>query len=119
MALHRLLAAALLTLAATTAFAAAPTTCRLTGPYEQALCAYQKRQFAAAEAGFRAIVEAGVAEPQTLRSMYFLARTLMKTGRYDEASALLIRIYSLDKPFYDGWSCDFLLGECRRAMGKG
>ncbi|HEX9981819.1 MAG TPA: tetratricopeptide repeat protein [Thermoanaerobaculia bacterium] len=104
---------------ATTAVAAPPSTCQLDGPYEQALCAYQKREFARAETGFRAIVDAGVAEPQTLRSMYFLARTLMKTGRYDDAATLLIRIYSLDKAFYNSWSCDFLLGECRRATGKG
>lgn len=51
--------------------------------------------------------------------MYFLARTLMKTGRYDEASKVLVRIYETDKPFYDDWECDFLLGECRRAQGKG
>ena len=42
----------------------------------------------------------------------------MKTGRYDEASALLIRIYSMDQTFYDTWNVDFLLGECRKALGK-
>ena len=105
---------------AQTAVAAAPppTTCGQTGDYERALCAYQRRNFAEAEAGFRAIVDAAEPDPRTLRSMYFLARTLMKTGRFDEASALLIRIYSLDKPFYDAWSCDFLLGECRKALGR-
>lgn len=106
-------------LAATTLTAAPPTTCRLEGEYAQALCAYQKRSFAAAEAGFRAIVEKGEQRPETIRAMYFLARTLMKTGRFDEASTLLIRIYTLDPPFYDGWSCDYLLGECRKATGKG
>ena len=95
-----------------------PTTCSLQGEYPQALCAYQHRNFAEAESAFRAIVDRGEQTPETLRSTYFLARTLMKTGRFDEASALLIRIYSLDKPFYDAWNCDFLLGECRKALGR-
>ena len=38
--------------------------------------------------------------------------------RFDEAQPLFIRIYALDAPFYRAWSCDFLLGECRRAAGK-
>ena len=108
-----------LSFVATAAFAAPPTTCKLDGDYARALCAYQKRAFAEAEAGFRTIVERGEHDPQTIRATYFLARTLMKTGRWDEASTLLIRIYSLDKPFYDAWSCDYLLGECRKATGKG
>ena len=99
--------------------AAPPSTCRGTTAYEQSLCAYQRRNFAQAEAGFRAIVEKGAAEPQTIRAMYFLARTQMKRGRYDEASTLLIRIYELDGAFYREWNGDFLLGECRRALGKG
>lgn len=109
---------AILALLAATSQAAPPTTCGLSDDYGKALCAYQRRNFAEAEAGFRAIVEKGEAEARTLHAMYFLARTEMKRGRFDEASALLIRIYSLDKAFYDAWSCDFLLGECRRAMGK-
>jgi len=110
---------ALLMVLATSALAAPPSTCKLSGEYERALCSYQKRAFADAEVGFRTIVDRGEHDPQTIRSMYFLARTLMKTGRWDEASTLLIRIYSLDKPFYDAWSCDYLLGECRKATGKG
>ena len=109
---------ALLLLAAVAAEAAPPSTCALPDDYSRALCAYQNRDFGTAEAGFRAIVDAGVKDPQMLRSMYFLARTLMKTGRFDEASVLLIRIYALDKPFYDGWNGDYLLGECRRATGR-
>ncbi len=109
----------ILLLLSTTAFAAAPpSTCGQSGDYERALCSYQKRQFADAEAGFRAIVDLAERDPKTIRSMYFLARTLMKTGRFDEASALLVRIYSLDKAFYDSWNCDFLLGECRKALGR-
>jgi len=113
------IAVALLLFVGGSALAAAPSTCKLSGEYERALCAYQKRSFAEAELGFRAIVDRAEHDPQTIRATYFLARTLMKTGHWDEASTLLVRIYSLDKPFYDAWSCDYLLGECRKAMGKG
>jgi TolA-binding protein len=107
-------------LLATSVSAARPvaSTCGLKGDYEEALCAYQSRRFADAEQKFRAIVDKDEPAPRTIRATYFLARTLMKTGRYEEASRLLIRIYGMDKPFYDGWNCDFLLGECRRALGQ-
>ncbi len=98
--------------------AAPPTTCGLKGDYEQALCAYQRRDFGNAERLFRGVAERDTKDVQTIRSTYFLARTLMKTGRFDEAHALLIRIYSLDPAFYDTWNGDFLLGECRKALGK-
>ena len=100
------------------ALAAPPTTCNLEGDYERALCAYQRRNFSEAETALRRIAEREQQDAQTIRSLYFLARTLMKTGRYDEASALLIRIYSLDQSFYQVWNGDFLLGECRKALGK-
>ena len=100
------------------ALAATPTTCSLPADYPQALCAYQRRDFAAAERLFRAIVERDAKDSETIRSTYFLARTLMKTGRFDEAQALLIRIYTLDAAFYETWNGDFLLGECRKALGK-
>jgi TolA-binding protein len=114
--------ALLLAAAATAGQAAPPSTCggkddARTG-YDKALCAYQQRRFADAEAGFRAIVEANAREPQTLHAVYFLARTQMKTGRFDEAATLLVRIHELDPAFYAMWSCDYLLGECRRATGK-
>lgn len=99
--------------------AAPPSTCAGTDDYSRALCAYQRRQFTAAAQGFRAIVDAGAKNPATIKSMYFLGRTLMKTGHYAEAETLFIRIYEADRPFYDDWQCDFLLGECRRAQGKG
>ena len=105
---------ALLALAA----APPPTTCGRGDDYGVALCAYQRRNFAEAESRFRAIVEKNAADPTTVRATYFLARTEMKLGRFDEAQTLFIRIYSLDAPFYRAWSCDFLLGECRKAMGK-
>jgi TolA-binding protein len=109
----------ILLLLTTTAIAAAPpTTCGQAGDYERALCSYQRRQFAEAESGFRVVVDKAEPDPKTIRAAYFLARTLMKTGRYDEASALLVRIYSLDKAFYDAWNCDYLLGECRKALGR-
>jgi TolA-binding protein len=109
---------ALVGITAVRVLGAAPTTCGSADEYGAALCAYQRRQFADAERAFRAIAAAGAEDPKTVRAHYFLARTLMKTGRYEEASATLIRIYALDKPFYDAWACDFLLGECRRALGK-
>jgi TolA-binding protein len=110
--------AVILALLAQTALAAPPSTCTATGDYERALCAYQHRNFADAEAGFRALMEREERDAQTIRATYFLARTLMKTGRFDEASALLIRIYSMDQAFYQEWNGDFLLGECRKALGK-
>ncbi|HSP33569.1 MAG TPA: tetratricopeptide repeat protein [Thermoanaerobaculia bacterium] len=109
----------ILALIAVPAMAAPPTTCGGTDDYSLGLCAYQKRQFAEAEKRFRAMVQADEKDPATIKATYFLARTLMKTGRYDEAARLLIRIYDTDKPFYDEWQCDFLLGVCRHAEGKG
>ncbi|HEY3056562.1 MAG TPA: tetratricopeptide repeat protein [Thermoanaerobaculia bacterium] len=109
----------ILALFAFPAAAAPPSTCGAADDYSRALCAYQHRNFGEAEKGFRAIVDAAAREPRTVKAMYFLARTLMKTGRFEDASRVLIRIYETDKPFYDDWECDFLLGECRRALGKG
>lgn len=102
-----------------TAAAAPPSTCGLSDEYSKALCAYQHREFAAAEVAFRTIVDRNDPEPETLRALYFLARTEMKLGRYDEAEPMFIRIYEMSKTFYDDWSCDFLLGLCRKAEGKG
>ena len=112
------IAVVILALLANAALAAPPSTCGGTGDYEVALCAYQRRQFADAERRFRAIAEREVQDAHTIRASYFLARTLMKTGRFDEAHALLIRIYTLDPAFYESWNGDFLLGECRKALGK-
>lgn len=108
----------ILALLANAALAAPPSTCGGTSDYERALCAYQRRNFPEAERGFRALVERDVKDAHTIRASYFLARTLMKTGRFDEAHALLIRIYTLDPAFYAEWNGDFLLGECRKALGK-
>jgi len=110
--------ATLLLLAALPVFSAPPTTCGAKDEYGKALCAYQRRNFIEAEAAFRVILDKGEQDATTIRSMYFLARTDMKLGRFEEAAPLLIRIYSLDPAFYGAWNCDFLLGECRKAMGK-
>jgi len=95
-----------------------PSTCGGTDDYSKALCAYQRRQFPEAELGFRSIVEKNEIDPQTIRAVYFLARTEMKRGRFDEAAPLFVRIYSMDPAFYASWNCDFLLGECRKAVGR-
>ena len=110
--------ALILALLAMTASAAPPSTCGAKDEYGKALCAYQRRNFIEAEAAFRVILDKGEQDATTIRSMYFLARTDMKLGRFEEAAPLLIRIYSLDPAFYGAWNCDFLLGECRKAMGK-
>src|SRR3982074_1814218 len=99
----------ILALLSVSASGAPPTTCGSQDDYGKALCAYQRRHFAEAEAGFRAIVKQAEERPETPRAAYFLARTLMKQGRYDEASSLFIRIYDLDRAFYNAWNCDFLL----------
>ena len=104
--------------AATSASAATPSTCGARDDYGKALCAYQRRNFIEAEAQFRAIVDKGEQDATTIRALYFLARSEMKLGRFEEASSMLVRIYSLDPRFYAAWNGDFLLGECRRAMGK-
>jgi len=103
---------------AASAEAKPPSTCGGADDYSRVLCAYQRRAFAEAEAGFRAIVEKNEVDPQTIRAIYFLARTEMKRGRFDEAAPLFVRIYAMDPAFYASWNCDFLLGECRRAMGR-
>ena len=108
----------LVLLLATAANAKPPTTCGGTDDYSKALCAYQRRAFAEAEAGFRGLVEKNEVDPLTIRAIYFLARTEMKRGRFDEAAPLFVRIYAMDPGFYSSWNCDFLLGECRRAVGK-
>src|ERR1051326_5818009 len=110
--MHRAL---ILAFIATSALAAPPTTCNQNDAYSRALCAYQRRNFAEAEVEFRSIVEKNEPDPQTIRATYFLARTDMKLGRYEEAETLFIRIYEMSKAFYEDWNCDFLLGECRRA----
>lgn len=86
--------------------------------YLQALCHYRQKAWAEAESAFSAIVELGVEDPETIRALYFRARTRMHRGRWDEASKDLIRMYTLDPSFFQEWNGDFLLGECRKMLGK-
>ena len=86
--------------------------------YLQALCHYRQKAWVEAEGAFSAIVELGAEEPQTIRALYFRARTRMQLKRWEEASKDLIRIYTLDSSFFQEWNGDFLLGECRRMSGK-
>lgn len=87
--------------------------------YPEALCHYHQGNLEDAEAAFRSLVEADDPRPETLKGRYFLVRTLMKLRRWPEASAELIKIYSISPSFYREWSGDFLLGEIRRAQGLG
>ena len=116
--MRRVLFLLVLVVTASAAEARPPSTCGGTDDYAKALCAYQRRAFTEAAAEFRGIVEKGEVDPQTIRAIYFLARTEMKRGRFDEAAPLFVRIYAMDPAFYSSWNCDFLLGECRRAVGK-
>src|SRR5258708_12807017 len=77
---------------ATTANANPPSTCGGNDDYSKALCAYQRRAFTEAEAGFRGVVEKGEVDPITIRALYFLARTEMKRGRPDQAGPLFLSI---------------------------
>lgn len=112
------LAAAALALPAARAAAAPAAVCRGDlDPYGAALCHYLRGDLDGARAGFEAVVAKDEPRPETLKARYFLARSLMKLRRWEEASGELIKIYSLSPSFYGEWSCDFLLGEARRGMG--
>jgi TolA-binding protein len=97
----------------------AASTCDSGHDYSDALCSYRRGDFPTALQRFRTIVQRNEPSPETMKSMYFLARTEMRLQRWDEAQTLFIRIYSLDPPFYRAWNCDFLLGEARHGAGKG
>jgi TolA-binding protein len=97
---------------------AAPA-CNSGDDYSDALCSYRGGDLQTALQRFQTIVDRNEPSPETMKSMYFLARTEMRLKRWDEAQTLFIRIYSLDPPFYRVWNCDFLLGEARHGAGKG
>jgi TolA-binding protein len=97
----------------------AAVSCSSGDDYSDALCSYRHADFQTARQRFRIIVERNEPAPETMKAMYFLARSEMRLGRWDEAQTLFIRIYSLDPPFYRAWNCDFLLGEARHGAGKG
>ncbi len=107
--------AALLLLSATMANA---TDCALSTPYASGLCHYRTGDLNEAARIFEEIAIKGEQTPETIRSNYFLGRTLMKQKRWKEASNQFIRIYALSPTFYNEWACDFLLGEARSASGE-
>lgn len=86
--------------------------------YAAGLCHFRKGEFSRAEEIFSKIAADDVKEPSTIRSRYFLARVMMKTKRCEEASRQLVSIYVLSPAFYNEWSCDYLLGECRKRLGQ-
>ncbi|MEO8217327.1 MAG: tetratricopeptide repeat protein [Acidobacteriota bacterium] len=90
----------------------------LTERYREALSAYTSGDFARAAPLFQAIVTGDEKDPLTLKSRYFLARSCMHLKRWTEASSDLIAIYAISPSFFSEWSCDYLLGECRQAMGR-
>jgi TolA-binding protein len=87
--------------------------------YGRALCLFIEGDFVAAESAFATIAAGEEPSPTLIRAMYFLARSKMALKKFDEAEAHLIRIYASDSGFYQEWGCDFLLGESRKAQGKG
>ncbi|HVT03110.1 MAG TPA: tetratricopeptide repeat protein [Thermoanaerobaculia bacterium] len=104
---------------ATSVFAKGPPRCQGSDSYEYGLCRYHGGNFEDAERVFRRFLEHTEPSPQAIRARYFLARAEMKQRKWSEASAEWIRIFELDAGFYREWSCDFLLGECRRELGQG
>lgn len=115
------LARALAACAVVLFFLAGPASaaCPTSGDYAEGLCRYRTGDYERAEKLFAAVVERGELAPETIKAEYFLARTRMRLKKFDDAAKGLMRIYSLDQAFYKEWSCDFLLGECRRALGLG
>ena len=98
--------------------AQAAVPCSSGDAYMQALCSFGQGDYSSAAQRFQAIADRGETSPETIKSIYFLARTDMKMRRWAEASSLLTRIYSMAPGFYREWNCDFLLGQCRHALGK-
>ncbi|HUO85114.1 MAG TPA: hypothetical protein VM534_08375 [Thermoanaerobaculia bacterium] len=98
--------------------AGAVAACEDTDPYARALCLYQSDQTEGAAEILMEMIRADEQVPQTLRAHYFLARIRMEQERWAEAEGLLIGIFSKSRPFYREWNCDFLLGVCRRSLGK-
>ncbi len=98
---------------------AAPVDCRTgRGAYAEALCLYQSGSLDEAAEIFQQIIHDDAREPATIRAHYFLARIRMREERWEDASRILIGIFSRSRQFYLAWNCDFLLGQCRRALGK-
>jgi len=87
-------------------------------PYARALCRYQAGEWSAAATELEAIVKGAEPGPELIRSWYFLGRVRMAQHRWRDAERTFITIFTMDRAFYDEWNCDYLLGECRRALGK-
>lgn len=87
--------------------------------YERGVCWYASGNWERAESELVEVVEQGRPEQETLKALYFLARTKMRVGQWEEASRLWIRLFELSPAFYRQWNGDYLLGECRRETGKG
>lgn len=87
--------------------------------YERGLCLYAGGELPLAEAELSRVVEDDRSEPETLKALYFLARTKMRMGEWEEASRLWIRLFNQSPAFYRAWNGDYLLGECRRKSGLG
>lgn len=87
--------------------------------YERGLCFYAAGEWTRAESLLAEVVDDGREEQETLKAMYFLARTKMQTKQWDEASRLWMRLFDLSPAFYREWNGDYLLGVCRRELGLG
>lgn len=98
------------------AYAAGPGD--LPARYDAAMRRYAAHDYPAAAAAFRAIADADEKDPLTLKAHYFLARSLMKNRSWRDAQREFFAIYNISSSFYAEWGCDFLLGECRRALGE-
>lgn len=83
--------------------------------YERGVCWYGMGELERAARDFAAVVEEGREDHETLKAIYFLARTRMRAEDWSDASRLWIRLFELSPSFYREWNGDFLLGECRRA----
>lgn len=116
--MNRALVAVFLCSWATMGFSATED-CRAGSGYEQGLCWYSSEEWERAEREFVEVIDDDHAAPETLKAMYFLGRTKMMQGEWEEASQLWIRLFRLSPAFYREWNGDYLLGECRRRSGRG
>jgi tetratricopeptide (TPR) repeat protein len=85
--------------------------------YEAGLCLYSEGRWEEAEAALEAAFDPAEKRPETLKALYFLGRTKMRLGGWQEASDIWIRLFHLSPAFYRQWNGDFLLGTCRRNLG--
>lgn len=86
--------------------------------YSSAIHAWSEGRHEEACRQFQAIASLDTKDPATLKSLYFLARCAMERRAWDEAARLLVSIHELSPAFYSEWNCDYLLGECRTALGE-